>query len=214
MKPLNFEELKSRIHVALNPGHAPNTPGKRDPDGRLLEWEWNLQAADATARLLCANGYNVHIARAMDEKVSLTGPVQFTNTLCNKYGKGNVLFISLHCNAAQGKGWVKAKGWEIWTTKGETESDVLAEHIYAAASRVMEGRVLRHNTSDGDHDKEENFYVLRKTNCPAVLLESGFMNDKEECEYLLSDISKEHTSQLILHGLESYLKSKVTSQSK
>ena len=201
-----INDLKGRIFVVLNPGHASDTPGKRSPDGRLMEWVWNMAAAEVTARLLEENGYIVSIERAEKETVSLTYPVRKTNEKCEILGNDNVLFISLHCNAAQGNGWVNAKGWEIWTTKGETESDVLAECIYQAAGEVMKGRKLRYDTTDGDHDKEADYYVLRKTKCPAALIESGFMNDKEGCEYLLSVKSKWDTANTVLNGLEKYLK--------
>lgn len=200
-----IKKIKGELMIDLNPGHAPNTPGKCSPDKRLLEWQWNAECADVVAALLKANGYRVEIARAMDEKYSLSFPVKHANALCTRYGKENVLFISLHCNAAAGEGWQKAKGWEIWTSKGQTESDVLANCIYFAAEKVMIGRTLRADRSDGDMDKEANFYVLKNTNCPAVLLESGFMNDKEECEYLLSDLSKQQTAKAVLEGLDNYV---------
>lgn len=207
-----IKKIKEEIVIAMNPGHTPETPGKRSPDGKLLEWQWNLQAADKTAALLRQNGFNVEVVRAMIEKESLTGPVRHTNAMCKKYGKQNVLFISLHCNAAKGTGWQKAKGWEIWTSKGQTESDVLANCIYFAAEQVMKGRMLRADKSDGDMDKEADYCVLKKTACPAVLLESGFMNDKEECEYLLSDRSKEETAQAVLKGLEAYIMTRARKQ--
>lgn len=201
-------DKKEEIIVVLNPGHAPDTPGKRSPDGKLLEWKWNLEAAEETAKALQNAGYRVEIVRAMTERESLTGPVRHVNNaLCRRYGRRNVLFISLHCNAAgNGREWKSAKGWEIWTSRGETESDRLATCIFRAAENAMAGRPMRIDMSDGDPDKEKDFYVLFNTKCPAVLIESGFMDDKEECAWLLSDFSKQQTAEAVLRGLDSYLK--------
>ncbi len=45
---------------------------------------------------------------------------------------------------------------------------------------------------DGDEDKEkerqsETFYVLRKTKCPAFLVENLFYDNKFEAQFLLSE---------------------------
>ena len=196
------------MKILVNPGHAPNTPGKCSPDKSLYEWQWNLLTAELTVRTLMSAGFDAELVRAMDEKVSLTGPVSHANAVCQKLGKENVLFISIHCDAARGTGWQHAKGWSIWTTVGQTESDVLATSIYHAAEKVMPKRTLRKQMADGDVDYESNFYVLRKTACPAVLIEHGFMNDREECEFLKTDGSKVLAAETIVTGIEDYLKSK------
>ena len=46
---------------------------------------------------------------------------------------------------------------------------------------------LRSDLSDGDHDKEEKFQVLTKTNCSAILLECGFMDNPIDYEKLWSE---------------------------
>lgn len=196
----------NKLTILVNPGHAPNTPGKCSPDKSLYEWEWNLLTAQLTVRSLICSGFKAELVRAMDEKVSLTGPVSHANKLCSKIGKENVLFVSIHCDAAAGPGWHHAKGWSIWTSVGETASDQLATCIYHAAEQVMPGRTLRKQMSDGDVDYEKNYYVLYKTNCPAVLIENGFMNDREECEWLKSDESKALAAETIVTGIENYIK--------
>ena len=46
----------------------------------------------------------------------------------------------------------------------------------------------RTDYSDGDIDKESNFYVLRTTKMPSILLEILFMDNYSECkEYLMSN---------------------------
>jgi N-acetylmuramoyl-L-alanine amidase len=49
---------------------------------------------------------------------------------------------------------------------------------------------IRTDYSDGDGDKEAQFTVLAKTKCTAVLTENGFMDNKEDVEYLLSPEGK------------------------
>ena len=45
---------------------------------------------------------------------------------------------------------------------------------------------MRSDRSDGDVDKEENFYILRYTNCPAILTENLFMDTEKDCRFLMS----------------------------
>ncbi len=203
-----LKSIREKFAIVINPGHAHNEPGAVAPDKSLQEWMWNRQCADVLEELLKGRGYKVFGARATDKSNSLTHPVKVANELCNKYGKMNVLFISLHCDAVPGTGWQKATGISIWTTKGQTESDKLATCISNGVQKVQSGRVMRKDMSDGDVDKEANFYVLRKTLCPAVLIENGFINDPNDCEWLKTETSKVLAAKSIVEGLEEYIATK------
>jgi N-acetylmuramoyl-L-alanine amidase len=81
------------------------------------------------------------------------------NDLYKKYK--NCIYVSIHVNAAgNGSKWMTATGWEAWTTKGVTKSDKLAEYLYKAAENILKGKKIRKDITDGDSDKESNFYVL------------------------------------------------------
>lgn len=64
-----------------------------------------------------------------------------------------------------------ARGFSIYTTKGKTNSDIIAEIIMKQLMSDFPELKTRVDKSDGDLDKEENFTVLVKSNCPAVLIE-------------------------------------------
>lgn len=105
--------------------------------------------------------------------------------VANKLPPDETIFVSIHCNAFNGN----ASGFELFTSRGETEADQLAEtiadHIGELASDY--GFDLRVDYTDGDADKEKNFYVLRKTKCPAVLVECLFFDNWDDFQKL-SDI--------------------------
>ena len=85
-------------------------------------------------------------------------------------GKSNVIVTSIHVNAAgNGSKWMNATGWSCYTSKGQTQSDKLAECLYEAAIKNFPGKRIRTDKSDGDPDWEESFYILRKTLCPACV---------------------------------------------
>ena len=57
---------------------------------------------------------------------------------------------------------------------------------------------------DGDPDWEENFYILRHSLCPAVLVECFFMDNKNDQKYLLSNSGRESVIDIIVCGVLSF----------
>jgi len=82
-------------------------------------------------------------------------------------------YFSMHGNASG----VNARGIEIFTSMGETMSDNYSSIIMSHIKGMFPDEKYRFDYSDGDVDKESNFYVLRKTNMPAVLLEMWFFDN-------------------------------------
>ena len=71
-----------------------------------------------------------------------------------------------------------------------------------------------HNTPgkcspDGDPDWEENFYILRKTPCVAVLSENYFMDNKSDLEYLQNQTGKQAIIDTHVEGIEEWIESNI-----
>ena len=64
---------------------------------------------------------------------------------------------------------------------------------------------IRGDWSDGDGDWENNFYILKKTSCPAVLTENFFMDNETDCKYLLSPEGKAQIIQLHVDSILKYI---------
>lgn len=195
------------MKILIDAGHGIDTPGKRSPDGSFLEYLWNRQVADLVLARLRARGVDASLVVTETNDISLRTRTMRVNKICDKIGAQNVLLISIHANAAgDGKIWKTANGWSCYTTPGKTGSDELAECFYDAFSRVFYDRRMRRDISDGDSDYEENFYILAKTKCRAVLLENFFYDNRMECQWLLQAKTKEQIADAIVDGLKSYLK--------
>lgn len=195
------------MKVLIDPGHGVETPGKRSPNGQFLEYLWNRQVADLILSGLLAYEIDADLVVTETNDISLRNRVNRVNTICNRIGAGNVLLLSIHSNACgNGKEWKNAKGWSCYTTKGKTKSDLLAECLYDAFEEEFPDRKIRKDMSDGDRDWEENFYIIQKSRCPAVLLENFFYDNKEECEWLLQDVTKVRIATATLNGILKYLK--------
>ena len=178
--------MKKNKVVILDNGHGKNTPGKCSPDKIFYEWSWSRTFVNKLKTILENQNYIVFNIVPEEENISLSERAERANTIINKYGAKNCVFISIHNNAAgNGSKWYNVSGWEVFTTKAKTNSDKLAEYLCEAC--LKENIKLRTDISDGDMDKEEDFTVIYKTNCPAVLTENMFMDSKSDVEFLQSE---------------------------
>lgn len=181
----------SRLVVLLDNGHASTTPGKRSPDGQLREYEVNRDLVSRISKGLTKMGIrNYIIVPEADVDVALSKRAARANEYCKEYGKDNCLFISVHVNAAgNGTEWMNARGWSVWTTKGKTRSDEYADIFWEEMCPLITkfGMNMRQDMSDGDKDYEENFTVLYKTQCPAVLTENLFMDNRTDKKFLMTE---------------------------
>lgn len=199
-------------HIILGTAHLKSTPGKCSPDKRLYEYKYSREVVQSIYNILKEMKYDVYIdIPEEDLKITtnqeLQKRVQFVNSICNKFGKNNVIYISIHVNGAgNGSKWMSATGWECYTSKGKTQSDVLAECLYRSAENNLKGQKIRKDLSDNDSDKESNFYVLKNTKCPAVLTENFFQDNKKDVDFLLSDEGFHKIVRLHVEGILNYVK--------
>ena len=196
------------ILILIDNGHGNNTPGKRSPDGRLMEATYTREIASKVVSGLRRLGYYAELLTPELYDVSLLERVHRVNVKCQSLGKDNVLCVSIHCNAASnGKEWREATGWEIWTSVGKTRSDDLADHFVKMAKRHFEGQTIREwKKMDGERDKEAKFTILTGTMCPAVLTENFFMDSKKDVDYLLSAEGKSAIVRCHIDAIVSYLR--------
>ena len=105
---------------------------------------------------------------------------------------------------------MNATGWSCYTCKEQTESDLLADCLYKAAEQILKNQVIRTDYArDGGPDWEENFYILRKTPCVAVLSENYFMDNKSDLEYLQNQTGKQAIIDTHVEGIEEWIESNI-----
>lgn len=188
----------------LDAGHGCNTPGKCSPDKRLLEYQWAREMVQRIAKKLQALGVPVHILVPEDADIKLNERTRRANALCKQHGANKCLLVSVHNNAAGGDGkWHDATGWSGFVApKCSANSKRLAQLLYAEAAKAG---------LKGDRCVPAckywvgNFAIVRDTNCPAVLTENLFMDNRQECDYLLSEYGKETLAQLHVNAIVNYI---------
>lgn len=190
------------MKVLIDNGHGSNTKGKCSPDGRLKEYAYAREIAELVVYELRKMGIDAE--RIVREETDV--PLSERCNRVNEYKASEAILVSIHCNAAgSGADWMSARGWEAWTSVGQTKADKLATCLYDAAEEVLSGMKIRKDMSDGDPDKEEGFYILKHTKCPAVLTENLFQDNKEDVDFLLSLEGKKAITDLHVKGIMKYL---------
>ena len=194
------------MKIFIDNGHGLMTAGKRSPDGQFREPFYNREIAKRVVSNLRDRGLDAELLVPEDDDISLVERVRRVNAACFLLGKQNVILVSIHVNAAgNGSKWLNATGWSVYTCKGQTESDKLAECLCQTAIKNFPGRRIRTDISDGDMDWEEGFYILRKSLCPAVLTENFFMDSRDDIEYLKSRAGKQAVVDTHVEGIIEYL---------
>ena len=194
------------MKIFIDNGHGLMTAGKRSPDGQFREAFYNREIAKRVVADIVDRGYDAELLVPEEDDISLEERVRRVNAACIMHGKSNVILVSIHVNAAgNGSKWMNATGWSCYTCNGQTQSDKLADCLYQAAIKNFLGKRIRTDYSDNDPDWEENFYLLRKTLCVAVLSENFFMDNKSDLEYLQSRVGKQAIVDTHVEGITEYL---------
>lgn len=203
--------------IILDNGHGVDTPGKRSPDGLFREYSYAREIVGRLKKAFEGVGYKVEILVPEDKDIGLSIRAQRANEIYAKYkDRYKIVLLSVHCNAAPGDDWSPARGWSGWTSKGVTESDRVCKRLYDAAEVYLKDyidnfsspdkrqRPIR-STSDVSKGYEENFTIVTKTKCPAVLTENLFQNNKEDVAYLTSEEGKRAIVNIHLAGIMAYM---------
>lgn len=193
----------SNILVLIDNGHGNNTPGKRSPDDRLLEYLYTRDIATRVVEGLQKLGIDAIKLVPEERDITLMERCNRANALHASAGKETIL-VSIHCNAAgTGTDWLKANGWQVCVyPKASDRAKALASCL-AGETEKLDIKVRR--PMPGQDYWMQNLAICRDTTCPAVLTENLFMDNKEEVDFLLSEKGKETIVKLHINGIMAYI---------
>lgn len=169
------------IKVAIDAGHGKHTAGKRclksiDPN-ETHEWALNSRIAGYVCEHLTASG--VDAIRIDDTTGETDVPLADRTTKANN--AGCALYVSIHADSGINGG--TGGGVTCFMhPQGSSKSKALRDAIY---EDVIESTGLRGNRANPKTTAD--FYVLRKTSMPAVLIECGFMDSATDTPIILTD---------------------------
>lgn len=192
--------------IVIDCGHNySDTNQKRSPireDGtRFYEYLSNRKIGVMLAKELDKLGIKYVWTIKPDDKrdMTLKKRVEVANAYSRGNGIKNTLFLSLHSDAlGNSSEWYEsAVGYSIYTSKGTTTSDRYAKIFEEVAREILPkyGKKVR-------GCKEENFYVIKNTLSPAILLEQLFYTSHSDLSFLDSDEGREVLVRIIVEAIK------------
>lgn len=193
---------QSRI-IIIDAGHGGEDSGAVGVNG-VLEKDINLQMALEIGRAFEEKDYIVVYTRTDDrllytEEQNVKG-IRKINDLKNrckfaeKYPES--IFVSIHMNSF---GSSKYSGTQVYYSENSEESRLLADSIQ---NRVISDLQKNNNRKIKPGN---DVYILENVNNTAVLIECGFLTNKEECEKLSEKEYQKELSFSIVCGIIEYI---------
>lgn len=207
-----FEGSSNYIWI-LDAGHGGMIDGTYQTEGkRSPKWEDGTQLFEGVSN----RELILRITKELEARdisyinlndTEMDTPLKIRTDLANllnaterKGKKRRMIYVSIHSDAFRTK---TAKGWTVFTSPGQTLSDIVAEKFALKFKEIFPKETFRTDSSDGDLDKEAKFWVLRKTLMPAILTENFFMTNPRECkELLMKDLSRQKIAQLHYEAIQ------------
>lgn len=203
--------MKSNYLWVLDAGHggvdksgryttAPAKMFKFEDGLTIYEGVINRKVAFNVYKSLQSKGIDFALVYDDVEDTPLSGRVTLADNVYRKDKRA--VYISIHSNAGGGS------GFEIFTGMGQTKSDKVANVFCEVYKKHFPEFSFRQDRADGDADKEADFYVLRKTDCPALLVENLFFDNRRDAEFLASEEGIKRISDCIVACIEAVEKLK------
>jgi N-acetylmuramoyl-L-alanine amidase len=194
-KPLRTYTLSLPQHakplIILDPGHGGSDEGAKIHF--FMEKSLTLMTSLLLRKHLNELGYRVIMTRSKDVFIPLYRRVSIANKT------KAALFVSVHFNSAPAP---DAHGIEVFYYNGNQPR---ARQSRALSQLILKELIAQtHALSRGV--KAGNFHVIRDTSMPAVLVEGGFMTNKEERSNLRDKEYIDKIAKGIALGIDKYLK--------
>ena len=192
--------LKKQTTVVIDSGHGGQDPGKIAADG-TLEKDLNLAIALKLKQYLESADITVVMTRETDDGLyqesDRNKKVQDMKNRVNIMNAPNVkLVISIHQNSYSSS---KVNGAQVFYYKTSENGKVLAE--------VLQERLIS-DIDPSNHRKaksNDNYYILKKTTPPTVIVECGFLSNPAEAQKLKSDAYQDALAWSLHLGILEYL---------
>ena len=211
LRPLVLPARTNRV-IVIDPGHGGSNLGTRSVLDGSFEKEFTLDWAKRLAPILETNGWKVFLTRTSDVDLSLTNRVNYSDAC-----KAD-LFISLHFNAAPSPTDHDEGGIETFcvtptgmpsTLKRDYEDDATlvfpnnrfdAENLQYA---VQVQRSLLKISGARDHGVRRARFmtVLRGQNCPAILVEGGYLSNPREARRIAEPAYRQKLAEAVASAL-------------
>lgn len=183
------------LTVFIDPGHGGLDPGTSNDV--VLEKDINLKLSKKLYEKKLSNNVGAYISRTSDYDLSsINSKNHKLEDLKNRVKQVNEsqanLLVSIHLNALNNQ---SVHGPMVYYRKNDPASQLFAQ--------TMQNKL---NEFSGLEKKcyQENYYIFRNTNIPAILIECGFLSNPDEKSKLLTNKYQEEITNVIFNGIKEF----------
>lgn len=187
--------------IVIDPGHGGYDPGKVAING-VLEKDINLAISLLVEEKLTQKGYEVIMTRdtdtSMKESGTDLGKVQDLEARVQVINQsGAALAISIHQNSYITE---DIQGAQVFYYENSQEGE--------SAAGVMQNALLTVDPNNRRQIKSnQSYYLLKRTLIPTIIVECGFLSNREEADKLCEGGYQENVAASIVSGVEKYIES-------
>lgn len=191
-------KIAKKPTIVLDAGHGGLAKGAQIKYPFVQEKKVCLITAQLTKRYLEQMGYKVIMTRSKDYFVPLKKRVDMANE------SEAELFISIHYNSCPNN---SANGIEIYYFNS-LENQKRSQSSKNLASSILPN-IIKHTKARSRGVRKADFYVIKETNMPSILIEGGFLTNPKERDSIRKKIYLEKISLGIAQGIEQFIKNHV-----
>lgn len=193
------------MKILIDNGHGINTAGKCSPDKRLREYAYTREIAQRLVSELRGAGYDAQRIVTETTDISLSERCRRVNSICKTHGAKNCVLVSIHNNAAGSGGvWRDARGFSVHISSNASSNSKNLAVLFTETAIKMG---LKGNRSIPKTKYwVQSLAMTRDTNCPAVLTENMFQDNKQDVDFLLSEDGMSAIVKLHFDVLTKYVK--------
>jgi len=191
-----MEQSRRSLKIVLDPGHGGKDPGAMFRALREADIVLDMALACLSRLQLW---HCVALTRTSDVYVPLADRVQIANWW------GADLFVSIHTNAdpdPDESEMPEGKGEEIWIRPKDSKSLEIANHIKGHVDSFFPEHHFR------GVKETKNLYVLKETKMPALLIETGFIDNINEHTAFANLLFRRRIGMQLAEGILEYNKGK------
>jgi N-acetylmuramoyl-L-alanine amidase len=219
--------------IIIDPGHGGKDTGavaEHTINGRRQRFVEKDIALNASKMLR-----DMLVKAYPDKRILMTRERDITMTLAERSLIANavpirkneaIIYISMHANSVHDS---RVRGYEVWYLNPEhrrtvldeshfpdspelrqimnmlTEEAFTTESIRIAQSSLDSFKAAMGNTMPSRGIKAENFSVVRRSNMPAVLVELGFVSNREDATLMTNDVHLRRMVEAVYKGIADFV---------
>lgn len=196
VKTVAINNVKTKKTVIIDPGHGGIDVGTVGIDGSL-EKNINLSISLDLYDYLMVSGINTVLTRDGDYEVYKAGEKRTKSDLYNRMDFINSvpdsILISIHQNHFENEAeW----GTQVWFSPNDEISPTLADKILRSVKKNIQPENKRENKVS-----DNSYYILYKAQKPSVMVECGFVSNKNENNKLQDKEYQKDMAYSILAGI-------------